>query len=572
MAYTWAQPPKSLATAFLVLSLVLYTACGAAASPTPPPANPTHAGAAHPTAALVPTATPRPTPTTAAVSSRDSITLVVGEDPVSLSAFSAKCTASPEVYPCGDYSADTLTYISEKTRQVIPLSGTEKWVQIAPDRWRFTLRQGVKFHNGELFDAAAAKFSIDILGELKSAHLSVSYTGPVLAAVVDPYTVEVVCGGPCPIYPKNAILTRFQAPAWYKAASEAERDGTTVGFGPYRLTEWRRGEFVKMEAYEGYLARADVAEAQAPHIKRMTQVTRKEATVRAAMVKTGEADWAFEIGDAGAKVVPEARFGGAAEMIVLKLDTIWHPLLKKKEFRLALAHAMDCPEIVAALYGNRTSCSGNAAPAGTLGLTPENSRPYAYDRAKAKELLKQAGYAGEEIRLGYRVGRFYRDSELIEAIAGAWREAGINVKIQGMESAIHRDFSITGCGQYADNPLDCMNRPPPPPSNASPQVITYTPSVETLDFGKVALQALSCYSTRSDVCDANRLEPIITRAVAATGDERKLLLEQVATILHDDALIIGVFEGFVVYGVNKDLVWEPRYDRRVRLNMMSFKK
>jgi ABC-type transport system substrate-binding protein len=64
----------------------------------------------------------------------------------------------------------------------------------------------------------------------------------------------------------------------------------TVGFGPYQLKEWRRGESIIMTAYENYLARTDVAEAQIPHIKEMTQLHRGEATVRAAMVQTGEAD------------------------------------------------------------------------------------------------------------------------------------------------------------------------------------------------------------------------------------------------------------------------------------------
>ena len=49
-------------------------------------------------------------------------------------------------------------------------------------------------------------------------------------------------------------------------------------------------------------------------------------------------------------------------------------------------------------------------------------------------------------------------------------------------------------------------------------------------------------------------------------------MERLATILHDDVLIIGLFELVAVYGMNEDLIWEPRYDRRVRLNMMSFKQ
>jgi peptide/nickel transport system substrate-binding protein len=327
-----------------------------------------------------------------------------------------------------------------------------------------------------------------------------------------------------------------------------------------------------MESYGEYQARADVAEAQAPRIKTMTQLNRKEATVRAAMVKAGEADWAFDVGAEGAELAPEVRVGGAAEMVVMKIDTIWHPLLKKKEFRLALAHAMDCPTIVEILYGDYTYCSGNSAPKGALGLTPENSQPYEYDPEQAMELLQQAGYNGEEINFNYQANRFYKDNELVEAIAGYWNEVGIRTNLQALEASVNNDLGRSGCGRYSDNPPDCINQPPPPPAGVSPHIIISTPSLETLDFGKIALQTLSCSNIRSYVCEPDRLEPLIAQAEAATGDERKMLMEQIATILHDDALLIGVFEAFVVYGVDPNLGWEPRYDRRVRLNMMSFKQ
>jgi ABC-type transport system substrate-binding protein len=217
-----------------LLLLLFSVACGSAAAPTSlPTSTPSLAKAPQPSSIILPTTTPAMTPISPTVSGRDAITLVVSDEPVTLDAFSAQCTGTPELFPCGDYSMDTLTYISEETREVIPLSATEKWEQVAPDRWRFTLRQGVKFHNGEPFDSAAAKYAIDLEGNESIGHLSVSYTGPVSAEVVDPFTVDVVCEGPCPIYPKSAFLTRFQAPDWYQAASEAQRNETTIGFGPY---------------------------------------------------------------------------------------------------------------------------------------------------------------------------------------------------------------------------------------------------------------------------------------------------------------------------------------------------
>jgi hypothetical protein len=148
-----------------LLLLLFSVACGSAAAPTSlPTSTPSLAKAPQPSSIILPTTTPAMTPISPTVSGRDAITLVVSDEPVTLDAFSAQCTGTPELFPCGDYSMDTLTYISEETREVIPLSATEKWEQVAPDRWRFTLRQGVKFHNGEPFDSAAAKYAIDLEG------------------------------------------------------------------------------------------------------------------------------------------------------------------------------------------------------------------------------------------------------------------------------------------------------------------------------------------------------------------------------------------------------------------------
>ena len=89
---------------------------------------------------------------------------------------------------------------------------------------------------------------------------------------------------------------------------------------------------------------------------------------------------------------------------------------------------------------------------------------------------------------------------------------------------MNNDLGRSGCGRYFDNPLECINQPPPSPAGVSPHIIIITPSLETLDFGKIALQTLSCSNIRSYVCEPDRLEPLIAQAEAATGNGRKWTL------------------------------------------------
>ena len=95
---------------------------------------------------------------------------------------------------CEDVASDPLTWIDSCTFEVVPLSGMESWSQVAPDRWRFNLRDGLTFHNGDQWNAAA-KLGIDYLGDEETAgHGTASYGfhASISGEVVDDLTVDVV--------------------------------------------------------------------------------------------------------------------------------------------------------------------------------------------------------------------------------------------------------------------------------------------------------------------------------------------------------------------------------------------
>ena len=389
----------SWALALVAVVALIAVACGGPASTAtqPPPAattgpTPTLGFVSTPTGA---TATPRPTPTQGVVTSaRDSITLVAQEEPTVLGAFSTGCSGNVPSMVCEEVATDPLTWIDSSTFEVVALSGVEGWSQEAPNRWRFKLRDGVTFHNGEKWNAAAAKLGIDWHGDSATAgHSTGSYGfhGGISGEIVDDMTVDVVCDIDCPILPRTTIFLKFQAPEWWASASDDDKENMSVGLGPYKIVEWRRGIEVELEAFEDYKPNSSY-DSQAPSIQHAFQVWRGEALVRASMVATGEADLAFEIGFANRDSVPKFLTGTNNEVVLLVADNIWHPELKKKAVREALALAIDCEGLMAALYDGLQTCYGTISQRGTAGVNDTNSAPYPYDPARAIELLAEANY------------------------------------------------------------------------------------------------------------------------------------------------------------------------------------
>ena len=313
-----------------------------------------------------------------------------------------------------------------------------------------------------------------------------------------------------------------------------------------------------------------------PAIPNVRQIWRSEAFVRAATVTTGEADWADNIGFENASEVPQAIQSGTNEIYTLVADNIWQPELKKKEVRMALAHAIDCQAIVESLYDGRNECFGNISQPGTLGINEQNSAPYEYDPGLSRELLEQAGYDPQnEIRIHSRHGRVYRDVELHEAVIGYWNDVGVTASLQVLENAQATNHRRAGCGKFNQEPgyaeaMDCEARGPAPPINATTHYYETATSNEQLDYARQGTLRLSCFNVNSRVCYPELEAKIQKAQETPLGEERRILMEELAQIAHDEYWFIPFFHVQAVYGLAADLEGTPRYDPRIRVSTMFF--
>jgi len=392
-------------TGLVVLVTLLIVACGGAEAPTtaaPAAPTPTVVDVIPAVPEIKNTAVPQAqateamaaTEVPAVVSARDTVIIVSNEEPLALGYSGGGCQGNIQSTACEEMIGEPFTWIDNKTFEVVALSHIEGWEQIEPDRWRFRLREGVKFHNGVPWDSTQAKFWLDWSGDEETAgnegSNSFGFHGVIGGEVVDPLTVDITCGKACPILPRTLIFTKVMEMGWWQAADEDEKVSNNIGLGPYKLKEWRRGVQVDLEIYEDYKPNKAFA-AQAPIIQNVRQVWRTEALVRAAMLEAGEADWA-EISLDDRDRVPKHVVGTNNEAYLFVIDTVHHPELRKKDVREALTLAVDCETLMEQIFDNLFKCFTAMAQMGTEGITAENSRPYDFDPDRARELLKIAGY------------------------------------------------------------------------------------------------------------------------------------------------------------------------------------
>ncbi len=585
----------------IALLTALVVACGTSAEPTVAPtvasfapqsipaatATPASAdtGSSSPSApssssAPAPTAAPKPTePPPAPVSARNSAIVVTEAEPASVGAWSEGCSAEIHSLGCQDFVSDFLTWLDDRTSEIVPLSGVESWEQIGLDRWRFNLRDGVKFHNGAPWNAAAAKYGVEYNADVANPSASISWTGPdVKGEVMDDLTVDIVCPVACPIYPRTALFADFQDPAWFEAADETERSRLTVGFGPYKIIGYNPGVSTEFEAYEDYKPNENWF-SQAPSIQFITHVYRAEATVRASMIQTGEADWAADIGFDEIPRVPKHVSGKTAEVYTLVLDTVFHPELEKQKVREALAIAIDCQTLLAALFDGRIPCHAAISMKGTVGINDENSKVREYNPERARQLLAEAGYNPDnEININTRPGSNIRGLELMESTITFWRDVGVNAKLNSWSDlAKAREVQSSGCGKFINEPnyrelMDCGDREPPGDYFLSSHAYEIATSNEILDMQRFNNSRLSCFSRSSRVCIADFEERKLIANALPEGPERMAAMEELAQFAYDEVFFIPYFEVVYVYGLSEDMEWEAYYAPRLRGNTMRFSK
>lgn len=324
--------------------------------------------------------------------------------------------------------AETLTEIDPSDGSITPRLATS-WQQVDDNTWRFMLRKGVKFHDGEDFDAAAAVHSINrTLDTSLDCEIRIKFFGgmKVVPKAVDSHTLDITTDKPAPILPTMMGTMTVVSPK----TPMGQRTRKPVGTGPYTFAQWDVGQKVVLKRFDGYWG-------EQPPVTEATYVWRSESAVRAAMVKAGEADIAPNIAVQDA-TDPTMDFSYPnSETSRMRID-VTRPPLNDRRVRQALNLAVDRDAIRGSIFSKDVIPATQLVVPSINGYNPE-LKVWSYDPAQAKQLLDQARQEGvpvdNAITLLGRIGIYPNATEVMEATMAMYQQVGLNVKLRMIEVA-----------------------------------------------------------------------------------------------------------------------------------------
>ena len=415
-----------------------------------------------------------------------------------------------------------------------------RWQKITPDTLRLTLRRGVRFTNGEEFNANSAKYSLDQMLRVPSLALFVSMLKS--AEVVDLYTVDVKAGAPASERLILAALAMgsFQYPPLYTEQVGLLRGfcQRPVGTGPFRLAEWVKDDRVVFDANPDYWGGA-------PQIRRLVFRPIPEGAARVAALQAGDIDLSIDVPlDALERVSndPGLTTHAIRGMRIFRLTTAakWEGPLQNKKVRQALQYAVDADALI------RTLLKGRARRLDAQPLTPEyfgyaaGFKPYPYDPERAKKMFAEAGYPnGFEITFKYPQGRYAQDKEISEAIAAQLLRVGVRTKQVVLEPG---EF-LTQLSALGLRDMFYSGSLPPPDAH-----FFYTQFMCNFRYA---------YWCRPD------FDALVTKAANTADDKDRLkLYRDMAVLLQDDPTGVPLFAPSDLYATGKSVAgWRPYKDQ-----------
>ncbi len=407
----------------------------------------------------------------------------------------------------------------------------ESWERVGPLRMRFFLRRGVRFHNGEPFDAESVRFSIERYLDPKTRFPAAGFLGTIeKVEAIDPHTVEIVTR-----MPDGLLLNRLAGfvlivpPGYLREVGEERFAREPVGTGAFRFRSWLRGERIELEANKDYWMRGY------PRVDGLVfrVIPRKEQIPE---LFAGRVDVVVDVPgtqtlkiqkNPGTRVVKGSTFYTVAPVLRFTKGP-----LADRRVRQALNHATNLHNLV------RYDLLGNGLPIASLSMPGEEGHdpglvPYAYDPRKAARLLAEAGYPrGLTLRAMVRENT----ERTARIMAADWKQIGVKLEIDLMTEAEELE-------RFKDPKYDLgIGGAPDPMCHAF-----FIPAI--------TIYSRSPYSLGRDPQFDSMLE---TMAATIDDKERVRLAKALDRYIHSEALSIFTYQRLQIYGIRSGVSF-PHY-------------
>jgi peptide/nickel transport system substrate-binding protein len=487
------------------------------------------------------------------------VTIAQGVDPTTLDPMNHQET------PAGNLASNMFDTLLERDGNLAlqPALAADLPKLVAPTVWEFKLRPGVKFHNGEPLDAEAVKFSLERLIDPKLKLRGATPYAPIShVEVMDSLTVRVHTKVPWPILDTamSASGASILPPKYYRDKDLTHVARNPVGSGPFKFVRWVKDDRIELEANEGYWRGA-------PRVKRLVWRPIPDDAVRVAALQNGEVDVAVNIPPHLANIIanhPKLFLSTAPSVRTIQLLYYTHQFdvqhklvgpypgpVADRRVRLAMNHAVDVDEVI------RTVLDGKAIRVASM-LTDKHFGfeskllPVKPDLARVKQLLTEAGYpGGVDMVLNAPQGRYVRDKEVAEGIAGQLSKAGIRITLR-----VHE------WGNYL-NSMAYVHKAGP---------------VWLIGWGTSAYDAETVYVPlfRSGKILANYhnadFDGMVDQAQTVMDPKRRAeLYHRITRLWIDDAAAMPLYQQLDLYGATRRMSWKARGDEQIKGFDMALK-
>lgn len=507
---------KTLILAVLLVFALLLGACGGS-SPAP--------------------STPAPAPAPAPV--RDTVVIAIQGEPTSLDPQFAEDGNTRTIT---DNVIEKLYTLNGQTLEPEPVLATDI-TQVSVDTWEATLREGVKFHDGDTFDAEDVVYSIKRITDPDFNSQILSYFDAIVdATVLAPNKVQIKTNGFDPLFIKRMTLLPIISKEYTEKTSAEDIVAKANGTGPYKFVSWNRGVDLQITLNEDYWGKK-------ASIKNAKYRIIQEASTRLAALNAGEIDFAVNMLPEYIEDMPKVAMEDGTETYWIRFNQLRGPMVKK-EMRLAANYAIDREALAEALFLNAASpAEGQMGKPGFFGYN-DSLKSWAYDPDKAKELLDAAGYKGEVIELVSERGRWLKDGEITEAVADMLTQAGFNVQIK-----------FLSWQEWLDTLFNVEKAPALMYSSNGNGFFDVGVMYNTIAHSKGGQAAIGpTYDAKVEAANTEQ-DPA----------KRQAMFEELAASFYEDPFGIPLVTLKDIYGMAEDLEWTPRQDSSVTVFEMTYK-
>src|SRR5689334_13061273 len=438
---------------------------------------------------------------------------------------------------------DRLVDRDPKTYKPSPMLATS-WKIVNDTTWEFTLRQGVKFHNGEPFNAQSVKATMDYIKDpANKTHYLPRWSQVKEVQIVNDHTVRFITEKPWPGLIDRIAGSDFlpMPPKALKEQGVQALAAKPIGTGAFRFVQWVRDEKLVVERNPDYWQTP--AEAS-----RVTFRFIPEFSARLAALLAGEIDVMKDVPPQNVEMLQSSgkarlRATVSSRINYLALVNLKPGPMQDLRVRKAINHAVNVDELIQqVLKGRATKMCGSLSPL-NVDYAP-GIECYKYDPARAQALFKEAGIDPAKLALTLDTpsGRYPLDKDVSLAIAAQLQKLGITTNVVVNEWGTHLD--------------KIKNR-----NTGDMFFLGWGPALHGQGTIEPLFKAEATYSSYGN---NKTIDEKIARAVTLVDAKaRAAAYADLQKAIHDEAPWVFLWQQHDLYGVAQTVEWTPRADEKV---------